>query len=70
MRLAVVSAAARYCGRSERTVRSYIYRGALSVFRVPGVRGQVVDLDEVDKVVPRPKATAKLLDTAPEAVIQ
>ncbi len=53
---ATISAVARKTGRSERGIRELIYKGKIDAYRVPGVRGMVVDLYAVEQAMtPRAK---------------
>ncbi len=47
-RLAPFSLAVGYLGCSGRTLRNYVARGYFAAYKVPGVRGLVFDLDEID----------------------
>lgn len=52
-RLASLDRAARHLGVSARTVRNYIGKGFFPAYRQPGIRGVLVDLDEVDRSMSR-----------------
>lgn len=47
-RLVTLRQAAAYLGVVERSIRNYIGAGHFPAYRVRGVRGVMVDLDEVD----------------------
>ena len=52
-RLISLRQAADHIGVDPRTVRNYIGAGHFPCYRVPGVRGVLVDLDEVDAAMRR-----------------
>jgi hypothetical protein len=79
-RLTSLYKAAQYVGVTERTIRNYVGKGLFCAYRVPKVRGILVDLDEVDAAMRRlparvarpgygsfgPKAT--IIDLPPQPV--
>lgn len=42
---------ARRKGLSERTIRNYIGHGYFPAYKVPGVRGVLLDMDEVERAM-------------------
>lgn len=80
-RLATIQQTANHLRVSDRSIRNYISRGLFPAYRVPRVRGVLLDLDEVDQVMRRvpskiarpgygsfgPKA--KIIDLPAQAVV-
>ena len=52
-RLSSIDNAARHLGCTPRTVRNYIAKGFFPAYKQPGVRGLLLDLDEVDRAMAR-----------------
>ena len=52
-RLISLHQAATHVGVTDRSIRNYIGRGHFPAYRVPGVRGVMLDLDEVDAAMRR-----------------
>ena len=52
-RLATIQQTANYLRVSDRSVRNYIGRGLFPAYRLPNLRGVLLDLDEVDRVMRR-----------------
>lgn len=57
-RLATFDQAARLYGVSARTFRNYVGRGLFPAYRMPGVRGLLLDLNEVEAAMRRLPARA------------
>lgn len=56
-RLVTLHQFSRHMSVSERTVRNWISEGHFPAYRVPGVRGVVVDLDDAEAAIRRLPST-------------
>ena len=71
-RLVTAAHAARRYAVSDRTIRNYIGNGYFPAYRIPGQRGILVDLDEVEAAMnrlPRTRAKASAQAYGPKAQI-
>ena len=66
-RLATFAELARYLGVADRTGRNYAAKGFFTLYKVPGVRGVLVDLDEVDATIRRLPARVARVGSVPTA---
>jgi hypothetical protein len=80
-RLGSIAQAANEQSRSERTLRNYLAKGYFPAYRMRGVHGVLLDLDEVDAAISKlPKRLSKagfgsygpkavILDIPPQVII-